>query len=153
MSTIPGTAAADFAPTPAPAGPPWPPTAPAGRRRRAENERSLRRRAWWVSGLLGEQVPLRGALLALVGAPAPEHHCEPGAGYLAFHLLGGQPVDVEFDAEAGTAAPAPDLAVTGLERGHQIASRLDHTGKLAKCGRPVGRGEVHQGVPADHSRQ
>src|SRR6266851_10298585 len=99
-------------------------------------------RIGWASGSLSEQVPLRGTLLSLGGAPAPEHGREAGVGHPALYLVGRQPVDVEFDAEAGAAAPAPDLAVTGLEGGHQIAFRLDNASNLAEGGRPAGRREV-----------
>jgi fucose 4-O-acetylase-like acetyltransferase len=101
----------------------------------------------------GEQVPLRGTFLPLGRAPGPEHGRETGPGHPAPHLIRRQPVDVEFDAQAGAVATAPKLAVAGLERGHQVASRLDHPGKFAEGGRPIRRRQVHEGVPANHARQ
>jgi len=55
--------------------------------------------------------------------------------------------------QAGAAATAADLVVTGLERRHQIATRPEDPGQFAEGSRPIGRREVHEGVPADHPRQ
>src|ERR1022692_1532863 len=106
-------------------------------------------RIGWALGLLGEQISLRGTLLPLGGAPAPEHGRKASFDHPAFHLARRQPVDVEFDVLAGAAAPAPDLAVTALERGHQIAARLGNPRQLTEGSGPAGRREVHEGIPAD----
>ena len=93
---------------------------------------------------LRDQVSLRGSFLPLRGAAAPECGREAGVRHLALHLARSQPVDVEFDAETGALASAPQLAVTSLERRHQVAARLDDASKLAEGGWPVGRREEHQ---------
>ena len=92
-----------------------------------------------ASGPAGEQVSLRGTLLPLGGAPAPEHGRKASIGCPVFHLAGRQPVDIEFGTKASAAATAADLAVTGLEPGHQVASRLDHAGQFAEGRRPIGQ--------------
>src|ERR1039457_238545 len=96
-----------------------------------------------ASGPASEQVSLRGTLLAFGGAPAPEHGRKASIGRPVFHLAGRQPVDSEFDTKASAAPPTADLAVTGLERCHQVASRPDHAGQLAEGHWSIGRREVH----------
>jgi hypothetical protein len=105
------------------------------------------------SGPLSEQISLRGALLPLRGAAAPEYGHKVGVYYPALHLVRRQPVGVEFDAKIGAAARAPYLAITSLECSYQIASWLDHARKLAEGDWPIGRREEHERVPADHASQ
>ena len=50
-----------------------------------------------------------------------------------------------YDITGGPSPLAPRFR--GIHRGHQIASRLDHAGKLAEGGPPVVRREEHQEVP------
>src|ERR1700733_13661378 len=109
-----------------------------------------------ISSLLGltcDQVPLGGGPLLFGGNPAPEDGGESGVVHAAFHLVRGQPVNVELGAEPGGAPAPPEAAVAGLERGHQVTARLDHAGELGEGGRPIGWRQVHQRVPADDARQ